>query len=222
LRQLVDLGGLYNRSPHFWKDIDRFIMLTAAAPPTGGRYPLTPRIMRHFQIFNLPDPDEDAMRKIFEGILDGFLIQTPGFIDKVKKLGKVAVAATIDMYSQIKDNPGLKPIPTKFHYTFNLRDVAKVFQGILMVQPLSVQSGDLFAKLWLHECQRVFYDRLVSVQDREIFQELALDFLGSKFSTKFEEKDVFGENSVIFSKILKLDSDQQLYEEIADKEKLLK
>jgi len=212
LRQMLDMGGIYNRSPHFWKDIDRFLLMAAAAPPTGGRYPLTPRIMRHFQIFNLPDPSEDAMHQIFFGILDGFLTQTVGFIDKVRAASKMAVAATIDMYSQIKENKGLKPIPTKFHYTFNLRDVAKVFQGILMVMPQSCQTLEQFAKLWLHECQRVFYDRLVSVEDREIFEELAKDFLLSKFGMKQEQLDIFGNNSVIFSKILKLDSDEQLYE----------
>jgi dynein heavy chain len=97
LRQLVDMGGLYNRAPHYWKDIDRFILMAAAAPPTGGRYALTPRIMRHFHIFNLPDPTDEAMRKIFEAILEGFL-QANVFVDKVRKCGNIAVAATIDMY----------------------------------------------------------------------------------------------------------------------------
>jgi len=54
------------------------------------------------------------------------------------------------------------PIPAKFHYTFNLRDVAKVFQGILMCEPFKIQDEDKYGKLWLHECTRVFADRLCS------------------------------------------------------------
>ena len=98
LRLLVDRGGMYNRAPYFyWKEIDRYIVVAAAAPPTGGRYPLTPRIMRHFHIFNLPDPTADAMRHIFESIIEGFLAAY-NFPDKVKKCGNISVAATIDMY----------------------------------------------------------------------------------------------------------------------------
>lgn len=220
LRLLVDRGGLYGRAPPFhWKVIDKFVLLAAAAPPTGGRYPLTPRFMRHFHIMNLPDPNEDIMRHIFEAIIDGFLAK---FDDKVRKCGNISVAATIDMYQQIKENKGLKPIPTKFHYTFNLRDVAKVFQGMLMTSRQSVSTPDVYAKLWIHECQRVFYDRLVSVQDREIFEEMAINLIKTKFPVNFEQADVFGPNSIIFSYILKIDADPRLYEEVTDKPKLHK
>ena len=44
------------------------------------------------------------------------------------------------------------PIPSRFHYLFNMRDVAKVFQGILMTQSSAVPDSRVFAKLWLHEC----------------------------------------------------------------------
>lgn len=36
------------------------------------------------------------------------------------------VAATLDIYNTIADN--LLPTPAKSHYTFNLRDLSKVFQ----------------------------------------------------------------------------------------------
>ena len=65
------------------------------------------------------------------------------------------------------------PIPSRFHYLFNMRDVTKVFQGILMTQPQSVPTPAVFARLWLHECQRVFHDRLINDADRQFFRDLA-------------------------------------------------
>jgi dynein heavy chain len=73
------------------------------------------------------------------------------------------------MYTQI--TKGLLPIPSKFHYTFNLRDVAKVFQGMLMTKTVSVTNSDVFTRLWIHECSRVFNDRLINNADRLFFRE---------------------------------------------------
>lgn len=59
---------------------------------------------------------------IFENILDGFF----GARKASEKLkAGVAVQATIDIYLQVQRT--MLPIPAKFHYSFNLRDVAKVF-----------------------------------------------------------------------------------------------
>ena len=48
LRDIVDHGYFYDR-PGFKKiEIEKFTMICAAAPPSGGRSPLTPRFMHHF------------------------------------------------------------------------------------------------------------------------------------------------------------------------------
>ena len=51
------------------------------------------------------------------------------FVNKFKKdiclLSESLVKGTLTLYSEIADN--LRPTPTKSHYTFNLRDTAKVF-----------------------------------------------------------------------------------------------
>ena len=48
LRQLIDMNGFYDRTNFGWREIERYTIICAAAPPSGGRQPLTPRFMRHF------------------------------------------------------------------------------------------------------------------------------------------------------------------------------
>lgn len=103
------------------------------------------------------------------------------------------------------------PIPAKFHYTFNLRDVAKVFQGILMCEPYNIADGDNYAKLWLNECTRVFADRLCTKEDIEVYQNIACEILAMKFKVKWSKpEEAFGQDKeIIFSNILTLDSETQ-------------
>jgi len=85
---------------------------------------------------------------IFESILSGFL-EAKLFDDEIKRSVSDITGSTIDVYERILKEK--LPIPSKFHYTFNLRDVSKVFQGLLMVTPISVKGGEAFLKLWVHE-----------------------------------------------------------------------
>jgi dynein heavy chain len=187
---------------------------------------LTPRFMRHFHVFNMPDTNEDTCRKIFSAIIESFLAQNH-FSEAVRRLGDTSVNATIALYTEIQQQ--LLPIPAKFHYTFNLRDIAKVFQGILCINSQSVSDGDVFTYLWVHEASRVFNDRLINLEDREKFRNIIMDLLNIKFKpkTKPTKETLFeGESSVMFSKILRLDSEPEMqhYELIdeAMKKKLLR
>lgn len=54
---------------------------------------------------------------------------------------------TIVVYNTISAQ--LLPTPAKSHYTFNLRDLSKVFQGILMAEPGKI---DVRVKFLVHLC----------------------------------------------------------------------
>ena len=84
LRQIIDSGGFYDRPSFKRIEIERFTMICAAAPPSGGRSPLTPRFMSHFQVINVPDAAEETLNKIFEDIIGGFLA-LKHFDEKIKK-----------------------------------------------------------------------------------------------------------------------------------------
>lgn len=60
----------------------------------------------------------------------------------------------------------LLPTPSKSHYTFNLRDIWRVFQGICSASPKHTTDVKDLLKLWYHENMRVFHDRLTTVEDR--------------------------------------------------------
>lgn len=65
----------------------------------------------------------------------------------------------------------------RFHYTFNLRDISKVFQGFLMITAPRCTTVDTAVKLWAHECSRVFYDRLINREDQQWFEDLLVELL---------------------------------------------
>ncbi len=97
------------------------IFTAACAPPSGGRNPVTPRLFRQFNMLWVPDLSQRSMEHIFNSILKGFLTPTKG----LEKLSYSLVKSSIDIYFRISKD--LLPTPSKCHYTFNLRDVAKVF-----------------------------------------------------------------------------------------------
>lgn len=63
------------------------------------------------------------------------------------------------------------PTPAKFHYVFNMREISRIFKGILGVPKdvinkpqyvKAMKSEVLLVGLWRHECERVFVDKLVN------------------------------------------------------------
>merc|ERR1719487_1669901 len=80
------------------------------------------------------------------------------------------VTGTLEVYSSVLKD--MLPTPAKSHYVFNMRDVAKVFQGICQCTRESLPKLDDLCKVWLHECERVFKDRLTTEQDMRWFFNL--------------------------------------------------
>jgi len=48
---------------------------------------------------------------------------------------------------------------------FNLRDISKVFQGVCNGKPQVISEPNIFVRLWIHEMNRVFRDRLLDKKD---------------------------------------------------------
>lgn len=64
-----------------------------------------------------------------------FILEPTG--DHIQEMVDSLVRCTVEVYDLITNQ--LLPTPAKSHYTFNLRDLAKVFQGMLMMEISSIQ-----------------------------------------------------------------------------------
>lgn len=177
LRQFLDFGGFYDRDKLFWKEIADTMLIAAAAPAGGGRSHCTPRFVRHFHVLSMYPAGEPSLKLIFSSILGGFLEKFP---PAVKAMKDGVISCIIEIYSRVTLE--LLPTPSKFHYTFNLRDVSKVFQGILMITASKCPDADMMNRLWVHEVSRVFQDRLNNTADQQWYEELVCSLLSRFFS----------------------------------------
>lgn len=214
LRQFMDFKGFYDRDKLFWKDIVDVLMFASAAPPGGGRAVVTPRFSRHFNVMCIPPASDSALTLIFSSIVSGFLTK---FEPEIQKMTLGVVAGTIEIYQKISQE--LLPTPAKFHYTFNLRDISKVFQGLLMIRPRRCPDTLVFARLWVHESMRIFYDRLINQEDQAWFRDMMLGLCSRHLKMSFSMEDLFTK-PIVFADFLKPDADPRFYEEVKDLTKL--
>ncbi|KAL1138665.1 hypothetical protein AAG570_008727 [Ranatra chinensis] len=201
IRQWMDFGGWYDRQNigDFRTLID-LNFVAAMGPPGGGRNPITPRLLRHFHFLAFTEMDDDCKvgaKMIFSTILGSWLTHTSlpeDYVDYTLK-------ASLNVYSTVIKE--LLPTPAKTHYTFNLRDLSKVFQGIFMTVPEDVPTFIVYLHLWFHENCRVFEDRMVNDKDRAWFQALLHRQMVEDFHV--EPNQVLSQEPILFADFIQPD-----------------
>ena len=219
LRQFMDFKGFYDRKKLFWKDVEDLTLTAACAPPGGGRQEVTPRFVRHFRQLCIPQPQDSVMQKIFQSIIDGFLT---GFSPEFGRMGKPMVESTIEIFNRISQE--LLPTPAKSHYTFNLRDISKVFQGILLIKARNCEDKDCMVRLWIHENMRVFHDRLINDEDKMYFKVMVHELAQKRLECQYNFEETFVDRKILFGDYLKMGAsgEDRFYQEVTDLKKLNK
>ncbi|KAG5475488.1 hypothetical protein LSCM1_03608 [Leishmania martiniquensis] len=171
LRQYLDHGGWYQHSKEGveFRHLVDALLLCAMGPAGGGRNEITQRFSRHFNLFSVPSFNVATLTTVFGRLSEWILSR--GFPSRLRGLSAPLVAATVELYTILVEN--LKPSPERSHYTFNLRDVSKVFQGMDMTHAPSIRDERCLAQLWMHEVSRAFADRFIDDADTHWFHEQA-------------------------------------------------
>ncbi|MEQ2161926.1 hypothetical protein GOODEAATRI_014749, partial [Goodea atripinnis] len=190
LKLLLDRGGIYDRGKELnYKILKDLGFIAAMGKPGGGRNEVDPRFISLFSVFSSPFPTVESLHLIYASIIKG---HTKLFGDAIRKVCDKITDCTLELYNLIiKDLP---PTPSKFHYIFNLRDLSRVYNGLILTNP---DKSDLlyllyfqikkdppfnmtscfsyrfltvtqFVRVWRNECLRIFHDRLIDETDKTL------------------------------------------------------
>ncbi|XP_073915702.1 dynein axonemal heavy chain 3 isoform X2 [Castor canadensis] len=226
LRQWIDHGYWFDKKDTTRLDITDVLLVTAMGPPGGGRNDITGRFTRHLSIISINAFEDDILTKIFSSIADWHFRK--GFDINFLRYGKMLVQATKTIYRAAVEN--FLPTPSKSHYVFNLRDFSRVIQGVLLCPHTHLQDVEKFIRLWIHEVYRVFYDRLIDQEDRQVFFNMVKETTSNCFKQTLEkvlihlspDGKIADDNirSLFFGDFFKPGSDQKIYDEITDLKQL--
>ena len=222
VRQLIEHGGFYFRDKDKrgdFKICEDLNYVAAMTHPGGGRNDIPTRLKRQFFIFNLVLPSISSIDNLYGQMVRG-RFTTDEFDQSTLDVCQKLTEVTIDLWTQIKNK--MLPTPAKFHYIFNMRDLSRVFQGILLTPKETIKQGGVSApcesgalnviKLWEHESARVFRDKLTTAEDKEWFDKAlnkvvrhhfgddSADAIGSHtdlYFVNFMRDDVYDEEEVL-------------------------
>ncbi|XP_069857585.1 dynein axonemal heavy chain 2 isoform X2 [Dipodomys merriami] len=207
IRLWIDYGFWYDRLKQTIKYIRDMFLMAAMGPLGGGRTAISPRLQSRFNIVNMTFPTESQIIRIFGTMINQKL---QDFEEEVKPIGNIVTEATLDVYNTVVQR--FLPTPAKIHYLFNLRDISKVFQGMLRANKNFHDTKSSITRLWIHECFRVFSDRLVDSADMEAFMGIISDKLGTFFDLTFHNLCP-SKRPPIFGDFLK---EPKVYEDLTD------
>lgn len=159
----------------------------------GGRNDIPSRLKRQFCIFNCNVPVDSAIDMIFRTIGEGHYNTKRGFAADVRKLVKKLIPMTRLLWQSTRVS--LLPTPAKFHYVFSLRDLSRIWQGMIGTLSTVIINEQILISLWKNECTRVFADRFTTIQDYSWFEKelkaIAIKDLGPQVAPMLEPSPVF-------------------------------
>ncbi|CAD5121743.1 DgyrCDS10220 [Dimorphilus gyrociliatus] len=183
LRLLFDEEGYYGRgNDSHWihlKDID---FIAAMGKSGGGRNEINSRFLSRFSVINMTLPSDSSLFHIYSSILNGHL---EGFSKDIQNSSSKITTMSINLYKNILAS--LLPTPTKFHYIFSLRDISRLYSGILSSSANYFKTLPQFLRLWRNECKRTFNDRLITTEDIEYVNNCIEASLDENFSNDLQD-----------------------------------
>ena len=160
MRQVCDYNHWYDRVKKQVKIVSK-TQFMGCMNPKAGSFTINPRLLRHFAIFALSAPNDEALTTIYSQIWKGH-VKDQGFPNAVNKITDKLVTAAVKLHSKVAST--YLPTAIKFHYLFNLRDLSNVFQGLTFSSASVYKSPLQMVRLFSHEATRVYSDKMTDLE----------------------------------------------------------
>lgn len=145
----MDYQHWYDRAKLSLKDIAN-CQFVASMNPSAGSFTINPRLQRHFCVFAVNFPNGDPLKHIYNTILSTHLENSMNkFSVQTQKMCSALVGSALILHARMSQS--FLPTAVKFHYTFNLRDLANIFQGMLFASGETCPDPNSLIRLWVHE-----------------------------------------------------------------------
>ena len=198
LRQLIDYSMVYDRDHLDEKKFIEDLLFISCLNPKSGSFTVNLRLQRHFSLFTMSTPTLDILKTIYCQILSAHLSQ---FDQACQKISDKLIDATIAVFNKILKDTTFSPSAKKFHYQFNLREISKVVEGLMMSNPNAYRNNpSKLIKLWVHESKRVFEDRLINMEDITRFNDHLKE--GYKFLAEDDKENAIAAENNLFTSFI--------------------
>ncbi|XP_053555751.1 dynein axonemal heavy chain 10 [Bombina bombina] len=211
LKLLLEKGGMYDRGKElnckFLRDLG---FIAAMGKAGGGRNEVDTRFISLFSVFNVLFPSNESLHLIYSSVLQGHTVL---FHEDIQTICNKLTFCTLELYKRIVQD--LPPTPSKFHYIFNLRDLSRVYNGLVLTTPERFQTVPQMVRVWRNEALHVFHDRLINEADKKVVQDHIQHLIEEHFPSSLEhamrDPILFGDYRTALN-----EGEPRVYEDIQD------
>ncbi|KEG12669.1 dynein heavy chain [Trypanosoma grayi] len=188
LQQHVNYGFWYDRVKIIQKEVVD-LRYVGAMNPKSGTFTVLDRLLRHFAVFSTNMPERADLVSIYGQILQA---HTKKFQRDIRDAMTTLITnATIELHYLVSKQ--FFPTAVKFHYQWNMREMFNIFQGLCKAHPKLHTTPMQFARLWVHECNRTFRDRMAEADDMNRFDAVFLEVISRAGFSDINPKELIQE-----------------------------
>ncbi len=174
MRQMIESGGFWRATDLAWVTLERIQFVGACNPPTDpGRTPLTQRFLRHAPVLLVDYPGQESLVQIYATFARAALKVIPS----LRSYAQPLTEAMIELFEASRSRFTAEQ---QAHYIYSPRELSRWIRGIFeALQPLELLEAEGLVRIWAHEAQRLFQDRLVTQAERD-WTDARIDEIAAK------------------------------------------